>query len=449
MKGLRWLLVTSVLAVAGCDGGAKSPDFVPERTLTGMEIRLSNGTTPVPAAAQQQPAGTTEDYRAFVDVLTTVPPGYVAQPGETLTTTPDGKAAVASEEEVTTVATWTSNSTNIATVDNTGRVTGVAQGFTTIVAAYRGQEDSFTVEVTAATLAGGQVLCVRPATTGALGDTPCAVTTFNRPSGITVEFEAIGRFSDGQIRRIAAPYVVNWTSSNLPVAAKPASGNNLPLVSPNFATATVGATTITGAVVSGSDPLPNPASRTATLNVTSANEFCDTQFPAASLVTSQAGPLCLGCSLTDTTPSSITDDSLETFATLSIPLGLLTLSDISVTIESPTTIAAGSPVGFLLSRTSNDFLAAQLLNSLTVSTLSRVGDNLVQNGDPATNSEVLRLTLLGIRVPASPQFLLRTAPTTEPYDAVRLTFNAGLLSLLADVNVNTACSRARPEAAAP
>ncbi|WP_162932405.1 Ig-like domain-containing protein [Solimonas sp. K1W22B-7] len=445
MKGFRWMLLMSALAVAACDG-ARSPDFAPERSFDGLEVRLANGTTPV-TTTRELPAGTNEDFRAFVDVLTTVPPGYELQPGETVETTSDGKAAVRRTEEVTSVAAWTSNSVNIATVDANGRVTGVAQGTTTISAAFEGESDSFNVQVTAATLAGGQVLCVRPATTGDLGTTPCAITSFSRPSGVTVEFEAIGRFSDGQNRRIASPYVLNWTSTNLPVAAKPATGNNLPLISPNFETATIGSTSIEGRVVSGSTPLPVPDRRSATLNVVAANAFCDTEFPTTAEIVSQT---CIGCSVNN--PNLIVDGDLDTFADLNIPLGLLLLSNISVTVANPVgtpAVAAGAPVGFLLSRSSNDILSAQLLGSLEVTTVRRTLTGFEEINDAGTSSELLRLTLLGIRLPAAPQFLLSTGPTTVPYDGVKLTFSGGLLSLLTSLNVNTACARANPNPPAP
>ncbi|HEY0914739.1 MAG TPA: hypothetical protein VGE22_07710, partial [Solimonas sp.] len=114
------------------------------------------------------------------------------------------------------------------------------------------------------------------------------------------------------------------------------------------------------------------------------------------------------------------------------------------TVQNPATapsILPGEPAGFVVSRDSNDLLALHLLSSLEVTTLRREGTNLVPTNDPATQMDALRLTLLGIRLPSSPQFLLSTAPTTEAYDAIRLTFNGGLLSALTTLNVNTACSQ--------
>lgn len=444
MKGLRWLLVMSALGMAACDG-AKSPDFVPERTVSGFEILDSGGT---PIADLELPVGTTEQLRARADIETTVPPGYQPPPGTPAPVVRDGKLVVLQEnEEVTADVSWDSAADTTATVSESGLVTGVALGNTTVTGSYSGETDSLAVEVTDATLVGGQVRCVRPATTGPVGNSPCVANgSFSRPSGVVVAFEAIGRFSDGQDRRIAAPYTLNWTSTNTAVAAKPATGNNLPLTSPNFQTATVGSTTITGRVTEGaspSDPLPNPDRQNATLNVVAANAFCDTEFPASSQIVAQT---CIGCTANNT--NLITDGNLETFADLNIPLGLLLFSNISVTVANPVgtpTTAAGAPVGFLLSRTSNNVLAAQLLDSLEVTTVRRTGaETFEEIADPATDSGVLRLTLLGIRLPASPQFLLATDPTTQPYDGVKLTFNGGLLTLLASLNVNTACSRANP-----
>ena len=443
MKGLRWLLVMSALGMAACDG-AKSPDFVPERTVAGFEILDSGGT---PIAELELPVGTTEGLRARADITVTVPPGYKPQPGEPAPQVRDGKLVLFFENKEVFDTHWDSAEDATATVSESGVVTGVALGNTTVTGSYAGETDTVAVEVTDATLVGGQVRCVRPATTGPVGASPCVANgSFSRPSGVVVTFEAIGRFSDGQDRRIAAPYTLNWTSSQTTVAAKPATGSNLPLTSPNFETATIGSTTITGRVTEGADPadpLPNPAFQTATLNVVAANAFCDTEFPTDAQIETQT---CIGCTANNT--NLITDGNLETFADLNIPLGLLLFSNISVTVANkvgtPAT-AAGAPVGFLLSRTSNNVLAAQLLDSLEVTTVRRTGDTTFEDiADPATDSGLLRLTLLGIRLPASPQFLLSTDPTTEPYDGVKLTFNGGLLTLLASLNVNTACSRANP-----
>lgn len=43
--------------------------------------------------------------------------------------------------------TWTSSNTGVATVDNTGKVTGVAEGKTTITATYNGQSDNYEINV--------------------------------------------------------------------------------------------------------------------------------------------------------------------------------------------------------------------------------------------------------------------------------------------------------------
>ncbi|MDM4771759.1 Ig-like domain-containing protein [Solimonas sp. SE-A11] len=431
MKGLRWLLVMSALAVAACDGGPKSPDFEPETTISDFRIA-----GPAPATAelgpQSVPVGATRDVRALATITTTVPPGYTGTPAPV---TVEGRQVVRlQDQDVTTDTSWSSSPDTVAGVDGNGRITGKVQGNTTITASYKGKSDTLAVTVTSATLAGGSVECIRPTTTAA----PSCPTSdvYSRTPGIDVTFEAIGRFSDGQLYRIAnPPHTLAWTSTVPTVAA------NTTAASSTFRTDNVGSTVIAGEVTGGVTPLPVPASADATLNVTAANEFCDTEFPAGSQILTET---CLGCSVSDGDPSRITDANLETFATLNIPLGLLTLSNVSVTVVSPTTILSGSPVGFLLSRTTNDILAAQLLGSLEVVTLRREGANLVEIDDPATNSEVLRLTLLGIRLPEAPQFLLTTGNTTQNYDAVKLTFRGGLLSLLAAVNVNTACSRARP-----
>lgn len=442
MKGLRWLLVVSVLAVAGCDGGAKSPDFVSERTVTALKITGPSPAT-TPLASESLPKGTTKDVRALATVTFTVPPGYVPPAGTPAPQPVDGKMQVTLEnQDVTTEASWESATPSVATVDGNGRISGVAAGGpVTITASYEGRSDTLPVTVTTASLAGGQVLCVRPATTGTVAPCP-ASDVYSRPSNLAVPFEAIGRFDDGQIYRISSPpHTLEWASSAPAVAANTAVDSNV------FTTAAVGSTEITGEVVAGVTPLPNPADASATLNVTGgANEFCDSEFTASAQIVPE---LCLlGCSVQN--PERITDGDLESFATMNVPLGLLTLFNVSVTVANPEgspQVPAGSPVGFLLSRTTNDILSAQLLGSLEVNTVRRTGPTSFENiSDPATNSEALRLTLLGIRLPDDPQFVLTSGVTSEPYDGVKLTFRGGLLALLASVNVNTVCKQARPPA---
>lgn len=439
MKGLRWLLVMSALAVAACDGGPKSPDFEPESKVTAVLIVNGNNTEIPALPVPSLPKGTERQFALRATVQTTVPPGYTPASGETVTVV-EGKQVV-TRQEVVSGASWSSSANTVATVED-GLVKGVATGNAVITGSFEGKSDTQSVTVTDATLSGGEVRCVRPVTTGdpvpACPTTP-AGNVYSRPVGLQVPFEAIGVFSDGQPYRIATPpYGVEWSSNQPAVASTASATSNV------FTANTVGSATITGTVVSGATPPPVPASASATLNVTAANEFCDTEFraPVAETATS-ASPLCLGCSVG--TPDLVIDGDLATVAEMSLPLGLLTLSDVSITAANKAgtaQIPAGRPVGFVVSRTSNDILAAALLGSLEVTTVSRnAAGNLVDNDDPATNSEVLRLTLLGIRLPDAPQFLLTTGVTTQPYDGIKLTFRGGLLSLLTAVNVNTACSR--------
>jgi len=442
MKGLRWLLVMTALAVAGCDGGPTSPDFRPERSVTALKITGPSPAT-APLASESLPKGTTKDVRALATVTFTVPPGYEPPAGTPPPQEVDGKMVVTLEnQDVTTEASWSSATPAVASVDGNGRISGeTAGGPVTITATYEGRSDTLPVTVTTASLAGGQVLCVRPATTGAVANCPVS-DVYSRPSGITVPFEAIGRFDDGQLYRISSPpHTLEWTSSAPAVAANPAINSNV------FTTAAVGSTEITGEVVGGVSPLPNPADANATLNVTGGvNEFCDSEFTAEAQIVEEN--CLLGCDVEN--PERITDGDLETAATMNVPLGLLTLFNVSVTVANPAgapQIPAGSPVGFLLSRTTNNILSAQLLGSLEVNTVRRTGATTFENiSDAATSSEALRLTLLGIRLPDDPLFVLTSGATTEPYDGVKLTFRGGLLALLASVNVNTVCKQARPAA---
>lgn len=449
MKGFRSLCLMSALALAACDG-ARSPDFASETVLESIVITDEAG-TPIPDSPRVELAiGSTEQFRVQATGYRTLPPGSPDASDTDNNGQPDrdanGTLIRRGVSDVTSDAAWSSSNTARVTVSDSGEATGVSEGDAVITATVQGKSDTVNVTVTPATLAGGSVRCVRLTTEDNI--CPAVATAISAPVDRVVPLKLIGRFSDGVDRPIGTPpYTLTWGSSDTAVASKVDSpdGNNFPLAENRFITKAIGTANLTGTVVAGANPPPVPAAASRALNVVAPNAFCDAEFGPASQIVEQ---LCIGCSVDDTDPSSITDGNLDTFASLNIPLGLLLFSNVSVTVANPVgvpSIAPGSPAGFLLSRASNNILSAQLLSSLSLVTVRRTGaDTFEEIDDPATANDLLRLTLLGIRLPASPQFLLSTGPTTEAYDGIKLTFHGGLATLLASLNVNTACSRANP-----
>lgn len=421
MKSFRRWAMAAAVALAGCgDGGIQSPDFTPVTTVDAVVID--------PGTPQQLPAGTTLSLSAEATITQTVAPGTRDANGNPIT-------EQSKTETVTQTATWTSSNPGIATV-NGGVVTAVAPGSTTIKAAFEGVDDSVAVTVTAAALTA--VEYVKPE-----GVLRTVDDTYSVIAGAGVPFEIYGRFTDGSVRRLVEgggvnQFLVDWTTDNAPVADNPDNDRN-------FTTAAVGSADITGRVTNVQGI--NPDSATATLNVQEANEFCASQFtaPAAKAVgaVSQA---CLGCSVEQ--PGLVIDGDLDTYATMSIGAGLLFQSNTSVTVYDTTAqrIVVGSPTGFVVSRAIADLLSAELLSTLTVDTLTCGADgscSVVETFSGEDNS--LLLSLLGTSVTGDDKLVLvATDPVTQNANGLRLTFDGGLLTLLANLQINTACGVATP-----
>lgn len=425
MKSFRRWAMAAAVALAGCgDGGIQSPDFTPVIIVESVAID--------PGTNQQLPVGTTLSLSADATIVQTVPPGTRDDNGNLITEQRD-------TQSVTQVATWTSSHPSIARVDG-GTVTALSPGSTTIKVVFEGVEDSVAVTVTAATLTG--VEYVKPE-----GVLRTPDDTYSVISGSNVAFEVYGRFTDGVVRRLVEgtdpnEFQVAWTTDSAPVAN---NANNDRV----FATAALGSADITGRVTNVQGI--NPDSATATLNVQEANEFCASQFtaPAAKAV-GAVSSTCLGCSVDQ--PSLVIDGVLETYATMSIGAGLLFQSNTSVTVYDTTVqrIVVGSPTGFVVSRSIAELLSAELLSTLTIDTLSCNVDgncSVVETFSGEDNSLVL--SLLGTFGTGGAGVddtygLLSTGPVTQNANGLRLTFDGGLLTLLANLQVNTACGVATP-----
>jgi hypothetical protein len=110
------------------------------------------------------------------------------------------------KQDVTSLSTWSSNSTGNATVDNTGKVTGVAAGSSGITAVYNGLTGNATITVTAATITGITV---------------SAVTT-TITSGASTQYKAIATLSDGTTQDVTD--FATWNSSSAGVATVGSTG---------------------------------------------------------------------------------------------------------------------------------------------------------------------------------------------------------------------------------
>ncbi|MGQ0698464.1 MAG: Ig-like domain-containing protein [Panacagrimonas sp.] len=312
--------------------------------------------------------------------------------------------------------TWTSTNPAVVSVSpssgTTTTATAEAVGSTTVTATSDGISGDTTVTVGAASLQ--TLLRVDPLV--------ARVTP-----GRTVEFTAIGSFSDGTEAPINDSSVT-WTSSAPSIATIDANGVATGLI--------MGQTTITASL--NSDPTDT---NTATLNVT--GQVCTTPLLASdgAIVTTDTTPLCLLCSVED--PVRIINASPIDFGRIIVPVAL-TGAEASVRIrgvDNPSyevPFAAGNNAGFIVGRPPGSLVLAELASQLVIRTYL----NGVQQQTSSDGVTVLRLELLGLELTGDQEAGLVSIITNAPYDAIELSFNSGVASALSNVNVFQACATA-------
>lgn len=151
-----------------------------------------------------------------------------------------------SSSDLSSGVTWNSSSTSVATVSNTGLVTTVAAGQTTITATLGALSDNSTLTVVQAQLTS---ITVSPATQSIA-------------AGTQQQFTAIGNFDDGSFQLLTS---VTWSSSSNSVATVDVNGNATGVAA--------GQTTITATSgsVSGTASLTVTAATVVSIAVTPAN----------------------------------------------------------------------------------------------------------------------------------------------------------------------------------
>jgi hypothetical protein len=134
-------------------------------------------------------------------------------------------------KDVSSTVTWSSSSSNIASINNAGLATALQTGTTTITASQSGESGSTTLTVTTGGGGGLTILCIT-------GCTSSSGTTFTASAGSTLTFQA--QNSSGQTVTGAT-----WTSSNsnIPIGANTGIITN---ASSGTTTITVTANGITG-----------------------------------------------------------------------------------------------------------------------------------------------------------------------------------------------------------
>ena len=181
-------------------------------TAGGMVTAVGTGTSNIQAVSGAISGSTTLTVTAptLVSIAVTPANPTIGSTGtEQFTAT--GKYTDSSTQNLTTMVTWSSSQTNIATISNTagtnGLATAVANGTTTIQAMLGSVQGSTVLTVSAITL---QVIVVSPQNP-TISD-----------NGATQGFTATGHYSDGSTQNLTSS--ATWTSSNTSVASVSAAG---------------------------------------------------------------------------------------------------------------------------------------------------------------------------------------------------------------------------------
>ncbi len=182
---------------------------LPQHVISGPEICKTNGpgdNTPSPFLCSQPSAADSLNILVIASptvtltsiMVTPVNPSIASVTKQQFTAT--GTYSDTTTQDITASVIWGSSDTNVATISNTlgsqGLATGIASGDTTITA-------------TQDTIAGNTTLTVTTATLQSINVTP---TNALLSSGATLQFTAIGTYSDSTTQNITTS--VTWSSSD-------------------------------------------------------------------------------------------------------------------------------------------------------------------------------------------------------------------------------------------
>lgn len=157
---------------------------------------------------------------------------------------------------------------------------------------------------------------------------------------------------------------------------------------------------------------------------------------------------CLLCNIDN--PGSVIDGDINTFGTLGITLGLLNPTA-TLSVRGTASYPSGTPAGFVVAQPAGPLLSAELLSTVTVTTLDSAG-NAVEfasvgagGGSPFPLPPLpLNVTLLGTL--GGKEAALISFTPTQAFNGLALTFDGGVLSALPAINVFQACATANPAA---
>jgi uncharacterized protein YjdB len=177
---------------------------------TGLALAAATGTTTI-AAELNNVSGSagltvTPVTTPTLTTITITPSSPSIAKGDTQQFTATGTYSDSSTQNLTTMATWGSSATGVATVNSQGLATAVNGGSTQISAAYQG-------------VSGVATLSVSPATLVSISVTPATATI---AAGTAQQYHAVATLSDGSTQDVTNS--VTWSSSNNAVATTNTAG---------------------------------------------------------------------------------------------------------------------------------------------------------------------------------------------------------------------------------
>jgi uncharacterized protein YjdB len=140
---------------------------------------------------------------SIVPVLPYLDPVYVAS-GDTALLTALGHYGGGSTQDLTPIVTWSSNDTLRANVDSQGQVTAGQPGTASITARYGALSDAIPVNVGPAELRSIDVSPTNP--------------SVSLDSGSSVQFQAVGHFSDQSSKDLTCDPANAWSSASPSIA---------------------------------------------------------------------------------------------------------------------------------------------------------------------------------------------------------------------------------------
>ena len=203
---------------------------------TGFGSGLAAGTSTITATFGNVSGGTSFTVTpALLQSVTVSPQNVLMTNGTTYQLTATGHYSDSSSPNISSAATWSSTDSTIASVDNTGVVTGRKAGTVSITASLNGVSDSTTLTVANHTL---QTIIVTPVN-----------PTVN--VGQITQFSATGYFADGTTQDLTKS--AHWSTSSANVATINSGQSGGGLATPKAAGTVTITATFSG--VSGSTSL--------------------------------------------------------------------------------------------------------------------------------------------------------------------------------------------------